>query len=106
MALERNEDDIVVNRVVPREEQSFLNRQSHIWSLRFRLWRSRLWTEYDVAAKLKDLLALAFNVTITGLAIWYCLTFRNFISYGITAALATYYVGWVIDKVKEKPLKQ
>lgn len=58
--------------------------------------------EYDVKEKIKDLFLLGINVVVTGLAIWYVLNFRNFLSYGIATAVATYYISWLIKEIKAK----
>lgn len=68
----------------------------------FILTKADLMERYQINHKIKLLLQTIFDISITGLAISYCLNHSNWISYGLTAALCVYYYEFIVDKIKEK----
>ena len=71
-------------------------------SQRVKNWYIDLKNKYGLTTKYNEILARTVDILVTGTFIWYIVTFNNFISYGLTAWLAQHYVGWVIDKIKER----
>lgn len=59
--------------------------------------------ETKLVSKLISVFKTFINVCITGWLIHYSLTEFNFISLGIATYLGQYYIGWLIDKIKQKP---
>lgn len=53
-------------------------------------------------SKLGKLCLYTIEVTFTGIIIYYSLTHFNWLSVGIIAALATYYIEWLINSIKKK----
>jgi hypothetical protein len=56
--------------------------------------------EYAAGEKLSSLLILVIDTLFTGLLIWYVIEYRNFVSYGIAAGLATYWFTFAVDTIR------
>jgi len=56
--------------------------------------------EYGLSLKTGIIISYGINVIVTGLIIWYVITSRNFLSYGLVSALIMYYVSWLIKEIK------
>ncbi len=76
--------------------KTFINNGIYKLDMKFREF-SEL---YEVKEKTLTLLSWLFDISITGLAIWICIEYRNFFSYGLTAALALYYLDKVMKIIK------
>lgn len=64
-----------------------------------RYWKTVLVNDYGLNEKLKFLFVESFNVLFTGCLLWYAIEHKNFLSYGLTAALATYYFTFIVEKI-------
>jgi hypothetical protein len=62
--------------------------------------------ERDLKNKFLRLPFDALDVAVTGLVIAYILNqTNNWLRWGLLAAITQYYIGWLIDKIKEKKTK-
>ena len=52
-------------------------------------------------ARSRTVIALFINVSFTGLLVWYAVSYRNWLSYGIMVALAEHYILKLIDHIKQ-----
>ena len=75
---------------------SYLKRVIYKWRQRWLTFAS----EYEVWTKTKWLLVKIFDIVTTGTILWYCITYKNFLSYGLIAALATYYLSVIVQEIK------
>jgi hypothetical protein len=62
--------------------------------------------EYAAGEKLSSMLVLIIDTLFTGLLIWYVIEHRNFVSYGIAAALATYWFTFAVDTIRGRKLEK
>ncbi len=58
--------------------------------------------ERELKHKIWELFMLGFNIAITGTLIHYAVYNRNWLSFGLISALVTYYLGWLIDRIKKR----
>ncbi len=57
-------------------------------------------TNYEIRKKIKQASSLIVDVLFTGSIIAYCINYQNLISYGLIAALATYYFKEIVEIIK------
>jgi len=69
---------------------------------KYRLEVRRITREFDIPHKSKIVIKLFIDTSITGLAIYYCINFHNFFSYGLTSLLGIYYLELVVSIIKGK----
>lgn len=86
----------VVSRGLAKGE-GFLNYLLH----RVRYIKTVLVNDYGAKEKSAFLLRESVNVVFTGTLIWYALEHRNIISYGLLAALATYYFTFIVETIQK-----
>jgi hypothetical protein len=66
-----------------------------------RLAKARIIVDYEVKEKILILLGHAFDIGVTGVAIWIVVNWwGSIISYGLAAFLAVYYFDLLVTKVK------
>jgi len=82
--------------------KKYINDKRYILKLGF----AALLAKYGVMAKVKTILSLVFNIVGTGVVIWYCFNFKNFVSYGLMSALLIYYFNLIVDKIKQPYKKE
>ena len=57
---------------------------------------------FELLKKFGKLLSLFIDTSITGLAIYYCINYHNFFSYGLISLLSIYYLRLVVSIIREK----
>lgn len=97
----RSSKPTVMSRGLAQGE-GFLNSITY----KMRYIRTVLVNEYELGAKSKTLFVQAINVVVEGFLLWIALGQRNsdnvflrILSYGLIAALLSYYFSYIVEKV-------
>ncbi len=69
---------------------------------KYKLEVRRMLVEYGLRTKLITLIKLLIDISITGIAIYYCIHYQNFFSYGLTSLLGIHYLELVVSTIKGK----
>jgi hypothetical protein len=77
--------------------RTFINNKSYS----IRMQANIISAEYQVRDKFIFLLTLIINILVTGLIIWYCVEYRNILSYGLMAIMITYYFEKIVEIIKK-----
>jgi hypothetical protein len=85
-----------------KSTNTFLNSCSYWVTRTVRLLRD----EYAAGEKLSSLLILVIDTLFTGVLIWYVIEHRNFVSYGIAAALITYWFTFAVNTISGRIKEQ
>lgn len=88
----------LISRTKKKEIERFIKSKYH----KSLLFVKGFIKEREIPLKTWALTRYIIEVAFTGYLIHYALTHFNFISLGITSALATYYINWFINTVKKK----
>jgi len=88
-----------------KKTRAFINKTERFIKGRIYIIRDRYITlneKYNINNIIKEFLINTFNILGSGFLIYYAITHKNFVAYGVSAAMIKYYISWLIDKIKEK----
>jgi len=69
---------------------------------KYKLEVRKIINDFDIKNKLYKLIKLFIDTSITGLAIYYCIHYQNFFSYGLTSLLGLHYLKVIVSIIREK----